>query len=193
MSKSRWLETQRASRPCIRRMRRKCRRISRRSKDARPSSSTTERAFANVKFPRFSLNHLESRAVGDNGYDVGTYRQTFVPAGGAGVDETGKVHRHPETIGRQLENRVRDLQQRSALARRGAVGSRAPLVASRSAESDDVNVRGQRGTMEKAAESFSTTQLSPSCISASRSSRCSSEPARSNSSRARSPWFSCCT
>ncbi len=49
-----------------------------------------ERAFANVKFPRFSLHHLESRAVGDNGYNVGTYRQTFVPAGGAGVDETGK-------------------------------------------------------------------------------------------------------
>ena len=49
-----------------------------------------ERAFAGVKFPRFSLNHMESRAVGDNGYDVGTYRQNFVPAGGAGVDETGK-------------------------------------------------------------------------------------------------------
>ena len=41
----------------------------------------------------------------------------------------GQVRRHPETIGRQLESRLRHLQQRSALARRGAVGPRAPLVA----------------------------------------------------------------
>jgi len=49
-----------------------------------------EKELAGVKFAGFSLNHLESRAVGDHGYDVGTYRQTVTPAGGAGIDDTGK-------------------------------------------------------------------------------------------------------
>ena len=49
-----------------------------------------EKALAGAKFASFSLNHLESHAVGDNGYDVGTYRQNVAAAGGAGIDDTGK-------------------------------------------------------------------------------------------------------
>ncbi len=49
-----------------------------------------EKVFAGVKFASFSLNHLESHAVGDNCYDVGTYKQNVGPAGGAGTDDTGK-------------------------------------------------------------------------------------------------------
>jgi uncharacterized protein (TIGR02246 family) len=49
-----------------------------------------EMALAGAKMANFSLNHLESRAVGDRGYDVGTYRQTITPTGGGGIDDTGK-------------------------------------------------------------------------------------------------------
>ncbi len=49
-----------------------------------------EKELAGVKFARFSVNHLESHAVGYNGYDVGTYKQNVTPAGGAGIDDTGK-------------------------------------------------------------------------------------------------------
>ncbi len=36
------------------------------------------------------MTHLESHAVGDNGYDVGTYRQSVTPTGGAALSDTGK-------------------------------------------------------------------------------------------------------
>jgi uncharacterized protein (TIGR02246 family) len=49
-----------------------------------------EKALAAAKMANFSLNHLESHAVGDRGYDVGTYRQTVTPTGGAGLSDTGK-------------------------------------------------------------------------------------------------------
>ena len=49
-----------------------------------------EKQFAAAKMANFSLNHLESHAVGDRGYDVGTYRQNVTPTGGAGINDTGK-------------------------------------------------------------------------------------------------------
>lgn len=49
-----------------------------------------EQQFAAGKIARFSLTHLETRAVGDAGYDVGTYQQNLVPTGGPAVDDTGK-------------------------------------------------------------------------------------------------------
>ena len=49
-----------------------------------------EKQFAAAKMANFFLTHLETHAVGDRGYDVGTYRQTVGPAGGAGMDDTGK-------------------------------------------------------------------------------------------------------
>jgi uncharacterized protein (TIGR02246 family) len=43
-----------------------------------------------VKFTSFSLNHIESRAMGDTGYDVGTYDQSLTPPGGQATTDTGK-------------------------------------------------------------------------------------------------------
>ena len=85
-------------------------------------------ALPAVKFPRFSLNHLESHAVGDNGYERRHLQADLRAGRWRGGRRDGQVHRHPETIGRQLESRLRHLQHRSALARRGAVGSRAAIV-----------------------------------------------------------------
>ena len=49
-----------------------------------------EAQFAGAKVTSFSVTHLESHAVGDNGYDVGTYRQSVTPTGGAAISDTGK-------------------------------------------------------------------------------------------------------
>jgi uncharacterized protein (TIGR02246 family) len=49
-----------------------------------------EKQFAAGKIARFSLTHLETRAIGDAGYDVGTYQQSVTPTGGAAMDDTGK-------------------------------------------------------------------------------------------------------
>ena len=49
-----------------------------------------EKQFAAGKIARFTLTHTETRAVGDTAYDVGTYEQSIVPTGAAGVDDTGK-------------------------------------------------------------------------------------------------------
>ena len=50
-----------------------------------------KKQMADVKFSAFTLNHLESRAAGDVGYDVGTYSQTLTPTGApAPVNDTGK-------------------------------------------------------------------------------------------------------
>jgi uncharacterized protein (TIGR02246 family) len=43
-----------------------------------------------VKFTSFSLTHIESRAAGDTGYDVGTYNQNLTPPGGQPTTDTGK-------------------------------------------------------------------------------------------------------
>jgi uncharacterized protein (TIGR02246 family) len=43
-----------------------------------------------TKMGTFSITHLETTAVGDNGYDVGTYQQSMTPKGAAPVKETGK-------------------------------------------------------------------------------------------------------
>jgi uncharacterized protein (TIGR02246 family) len=44
-----------------------------------------------VKVGQFTLTHIESRAAGDIGYEVGTYRQTFNPPSQTGANtETGK-------------------------------------------------------------------------------------------------------
>jgi uncharacterized protein (TIGR02246 family) len=44
-----------------------------------------------MKMARFTLNHLETRAVGDAGYDVGTYDQNLTPPGASSaLDDTGK-------------------------------------------------------------------------------------------------------
>lgn len=49
-----------------------------------------EQQFAGGKIARFTLSHVETRAVGDSGYDVGTYRQNVTPTGGTAFDDTGK-------------------------------------------------------------------------------------------------------
>jgi uncharacterized protein (TIGR02246 family) len=49
-----------------------------------------EKQFAAGKLSRFSLTHLETRAVGDTGYDVGTYQQNLVAAAGAAMEDSGK-------------------------------------------------------------------------------------------------------
>ena len=49
-----------------------------------------EKQFAAGKIARFSLTHLETRAIGDTGYDVGTYQQNISPATGAAMDDSGK-------------------------------------------------------------------------------------------------------
>ena len=49
-----------------------------------------EKQFASGKIARFSLTHLESRALGATGYDVGTYQQNVAPTAGAAMDDTGK-------------------------------------------------------------------------------------------------------
>jgi uncharacterized protein (TIGR02246 family) len=48
------------------------------------------KVLKSAKLSVFTLNHLETRAVGDTGYDVGTYQQTVTPTGGAAMDDTGK-------------------------------------------------------------------------------------------------------
>jgi uncharacterized protein (TIGR02246 family) len=49
-----------------------------------------EKELAGAKMANFSLNHLETHAVGDRGYDVGTYKQNVTPTGSAGFNDTGK-------------------------------------------------------------------------------------------------------
>jgi uncharacterized protein (TIGR02246 family) len=49
-----------------------------------------EKVFGEMKLSRFTLTHLETRGLGDAGYDVGTYQQNMTPAGAAALDETGK-------------------------------------------------------------------------------------------------------
>jgi uncharacterized protein (TIGR02246 family) len=49
-----------------------------------------QKQFAAGKIARFSLTHLESRAMGDTGFDVGTYQQNITPATGAAMDDSGK-------------------------------------------------------------------------------------------------------
>ena len=49
-----------------------------------------EGQFKGVKIGTFTLTHIDSRSSGDAGYDVGTYRQSLTPAGGAEVKDTGK-------------------------------------------------------------------------------------------------------
>jgi uncharacterized protein (TIGR02246 family) len=46
--------------------------------------------MAAAKIGNFALQHLETRAMGDNGYDIGTYRQTVTPAKGQPMKDTGK-------------------------------------------------------------------------------------------------------
>jgi uncharacterized protein (TIGR02246 family) len=44
-----------------------------------------------MKMNSFTLTHLDTHAVGDRGYDVGTYRQSVTPTGAtAPVSESGK-------------------------------------------------------------------------------------------------------
>jgi uncharacterized protein (TIGR02246 family) len=44
-----------------------------------------------TKVNTFTLTHLESRSVGDTGYDVGTYLQSITPAGAtAAIKDSGK-------------------------------------------------------------------------------------------------------
>jgi uncharacterized protein (TIGR02246 family) len=44
-----------------------------------------------AKMATFTLTHLETRAMGDSGYDVGTYQQTVTPPGGtAPANDSGK-------------------------------------------------------------------------------------------------------
>ena len=49
-----------------------------------------QKQFAAGKIARFSLTHLETRALGDTGFDVGTYQQSITPAGGAAMEDSGK-------------------------------------------------------------------------------------------------------
>lgn len=49
-----------------------------------------EKQFAAGKLARFSITHLDSRAMGDAGYDVGTYQQSMTPAGAAAMEDSGK-------------------------------------------------------------------------------------------------------
>jgi uncharacterized protein (TIGR02246 family) len=51
-----------------------------------------EKVFASgTRIGRFTLDHLETRAMGDAGYDVGTYQQNLTPSGaGAALDDSGK-------------------------------------------------------------------------------------------------------
>jgi uncharacterized protein (TIGR02246 family) len=49
-----------------------------------------EKQFAAGKIARFSLTHLETRSLGETGYDVGTYQQSITVAGGAAMEDSGK-------------------------------------------------------------------------------------------------------
>jgi uncharacterized protein (TIGR02246 family) len=50
-----------------------------------------KKQVAGAKFSAFTLNHVETRAAGDVGYDVGTYNQTLTPTGAPGpINDTGK-------------------------------------------------------------------------------------------------------
>jgi uncharacterized protein (TIGR02246 family) len=47
--------------------------------------------LSGTKMGSFTLTHIESRASGDTGYDVGTYQQSMTPSGAtAPMKETGK-------------------------------------------------------------------------------------------------------
>jgi len=51
----------------------------------------TKMLSGGTKMGSFTLKHIESRASGDSGYDVGTYQQSITPAGAtAPLNETGK-------------------------------------------------------------------------------------------------------
>jgi uncharacterized protein (TIGR02246 family) len=43
-----------------------------------------------MKVTTFSLSHIETQAVGDNAYDVGTYRQNLTPPNATAGTDTGK-------------------------------------------------------------------------------------------------------
>lgn len=49
-----------------------------------------EMNFKGAKLNSFSITHLESRATGDTGYDIGTYTQSVTPTGGTAMKDTGK-------------------------------------------------------------------------------------------------------
>jgi uncharacterized protein (TIGR02246 family) len=49
-----------------------------------------EKNFKSAKIGPFTLTHQESRASGDTGYDVGTYRQIMTPADGSPIKDSGK-------------------------------------------------------------------------------------------------------
>jgi uncharacterized protein (TIGR02246 family) len=50
-----------------------------------------QKSFAGAKINSLTLTHLETQAMGDNGYDVGTYEQTVTPQGAkAPIKDTGK-------------------------------------------------------------------------------------------------------
>jgi uncharacterized protein (TIGR02246 family) len=49
-----------------------------------------EKQFKSGKMSLFTLSHLETRGVGDTGYDVGTYQQSMTPTGGAAMEDSGK-------------------------------------------------------------------------------------------------------
>ncbi len=46
---------------------------------------------AGMKMNSFTVTHLDTQAIGERGYDVGTYRQSVTPKGAAGpVSDSGK-------------------------------------------------------------------------------------------------------
>ena len=49
-----------------------------------------EKLFKEGKTSRFTIDHLETQASGNVGYDVGTYQQSMTPGGGAAMEDTGK-------------------------------------------------------------------------------------------------------
>jgi len=49
-----------------------------------------EKLFKEGKTSRFTIDHLETQAAGNVGYDVGTYQQSMTPGGGAAMEDTGK-------------------------------------------------------------------------------------------------------
>jgi uncharacterized protein (TIGR02246 family) len=61
-----------------------------------------EKLFAGgMKIGRFTLDHLETRAMGDAGYDVGTYQQNLTPPSvSAPLDDSGKYIVVLKRIGR---------------------------------------------------------------------------------------------
>ena len=50
-----------------------------------------QKQFGSAKMASFTLTHLDTRASGDTGYDVGTYQQAITPSGsGSPVNDSGK-------------------------------------------------------------------------------------------------------